>query len=215
MKGIQTMKQRRIGRTRKSLAALGLALSIVSLPEVAPAGEVTGYYIGGSAHSLGNKDNWKDGIRPGRFDDGGVTNGTYGGTMIFDDQATGGNESLQTANLASISNIVFKGEMAKAFSIHDWDMVRVEPGGRLEIEADSGKTLSFGAGTKLMITDVSSAGQYIDIVNNSKENPLLLGSFGNEQTEDSQLYPEFRFSGEGDIVLHTNSWTPNGFNPLL
>ena len=214
MKGIQTMKQRRIGRTRKSLAALGLALSIVSLPGVALAEEVTGYYIGGSAHSLGNKDNWKDGIRPGRFDDGGVTNGTYGGTMIFDDQATGGNESLQTANLASISNIVFKGEMAKAFSIHDWDMVRVEPGGRLEIEADSGKTLSFGAGTKLMITDVSSAGQYIDIVNNSKENPLLLGSFGNEQTENSQLYPEFRFSGEGDIVLHTNSWTPNGFNPL-
>ncbi|MBE6383731.1 MAG: hypothetical protein E7049_12065, partial [Lentisphaerae bacterium] len=188
-----------VKKCRKTVGAIMSAALLTGL--VAFGDGVTGYYTGqsGSPDKLNETANWKDGVRPGRFNDDGVTNGMYGATMVFDDQATGGNGSLQTANLASISNIVFKGEMAKAFSIQDWNMIRVEPGGRLEIEADSGKTLSFGADTKLMITDVSSAGQYIDIVNNSKENPLLLGSFGNEQTENSQLYPEFRFSGEGDI----------------
>ena len=58
------------------------------LPGRAAGGE-TGYYIGNSAHKLGEINNWKDGIRPGRFIDGGVTNGTFGGTMIFADNATG------------------------------------------------------------------------------------------------------------------------------
>lgn len=197
-------------------AALCLALSLVSMPETAFGEEVTGYYIGNSAHSLGNDGNWKDNIRPGRFDDGGVTNGSYGGTMVFDDQATGWGTNLYTHSpaMVSVSNMVFRGVSEKAFVIPDYMTVWLEPGGRLEFEAGSGKTLAFGIGTYLKIQGLTEAGQFVDIVNHSTDNALLLGSFGNTQSVADSLRPEFRFSGEGDIILHANSSTPNGYSAL-
>lgn len=191
-----------------------MVLAIGMLPGRA-AGEVTGYYIGNSDHKLGEINNWKDGIRPGRFIDDGVTNGTFGGTMIFDDNATGWGVNLFTHNpaMVSVSNMVFRGGgLAKDFLVPDYQTLWLEPGGRLEIEADSEKTLTFGNATFLKIRDAANEGEYVDIVNHSTVHPLRIGSVGNTQVSTSPLKPEFRFSGEGDIVL-AYSYTPNGFSP--
>ena len=182
------------------------------LPGRAAGGE-TGYYIGNSAHKLGEINNWKDGIRPGRFIDGGVTNGTFGGTMIFDDNATGWGVNLYTHNpaMVSVSNMVFSGASEKAFLIPDDMTVWLEPGGRLEMDEGCEKTLTFGSRTYIKIRDVAQEGDYIDIVNNSSH-ALSLGCVGNTQSSATQFRPQFRFSGSGDIVLSKNSSTPNGWN---
>jgi autotransporter-associated beta strand protein len=197
-------------------ALLGVAtwfsfLAIGLLPGRAAGGE-TGYYIGNSAHKLGDINNWKDGIRPGRFIDDGVTNGTFGGTMIFDDQA-GWGVNLYTHNpaMVSVSNMLFRGASEKAFLIPDYATVWLEPGGRIEMEEGCEKTLSFGSSTYIKIRDVAQEGEYIDIVNNSSH-PLSLGGVGNTQTSATQFRPQFRFSGSGDIVLSQNSATPNGWS---
>ena len=135
--------------------------------------------------------------------------------MIFDDQATGWGVNLYTHNppMISVSNMIFRGAaVSKSFLIPDGRTIWFESGGRLEIEADSEKTLTFGPSTYLKIRDVENVGEYVDIINHSTAHPLNLGSIGNTQVSTSQLKPEFRFSGEGDIVFSQNSNTPNGYN---
>ena len=212
-KALEEISLRR--KANVKMAALGLVLALVSLPGSAMAEEVTGYYIGNKAHNLGDTTNWKGGIRPGRFAEDGVTNGFFGGTMIFDDQATGWGVNLYTHNppMISVSNMIFRGAaVSKSFLIPDGRTIWFESGGRLEIEADSEKTLTFGTSSYLKIRDVENVGEYVDIINHSTAHPLNLGSIGNTQVSTSQLKPEFRFSGEGDIVFSQNSNTPNGYN---
>jgi hypothetical protein len=144
------------GLEMKRISQRCFLFSVVLVTGMTVHGEsVVGYYIGAKAHSLTRVDNWKDSIRPGRFNEGGETNGAYGGTMIFDDQATGWGTRLTSTELVSISNMIFSGSSAVTFTVPDYNKVRFESGGRLEVAQNSRKTLSFNTGARLLINDVN------------------------------------------------------------
>ena len=177
---------------------------------------VTGTWIGASSYKFIDKTNWVNKIRPGRYketDGNGnvVTNGDFGGTMIFSNESTGWATQLVTENFVSISNMVFRGANIQRFYYPDWgsNQINLEPGGRYEVEESAGQVPYFKAGGSIWICALTEANQYIDIINNSLNGALKIGSLHNTQQVSGQLRPRINFGGQGDIEIISGAWSPS------
>ena len=194
-------------------------MALLAAPATADGEPVVGHWLGNN-NNVRETGNWLDGIRPGRFKDTVgdvvVTNGSYGSTMIFDEGLLGSGKSLNLNNLVSISNVVFRGENIAQFNFPAWSYLRMEPGGNFIAEAGTGKVPYFSDSSYITITDLTEAGQYVNIVNDSTNGTLQLCRLESaKQAINTQYEPEFRFLGAGDIELGRNATTPNGYHADL